>query len=66
MKTLLLILLLPFTAIAATTTVRVQVTFVDVTALQPSTDPTEVVIQLSEHQPSEVIIEDDVVTVVYE
>jgi hypothetical protein len=66
MKTLLLILLLPFTAIAATITVRVQVEFVDVTVLQPSTDPTEVIIKLSEHQPSTVTIEDDIVTVVYE
>ena len=66
MKTILLILLLPFTAIAATTTVRVQVTFVDPTTIQAATETEEAIIITSDRQPKTIIIKDDVVEVIYE
>ena len=65
MKTLLLILLLPFTAIAATTTVRVQVTFVDPTTIQPATTSEEAIIITSDRQEKTIIIKDDIVEVIY-
>lgn len=67
MKALLLLgLIVPFVAFATTTTVRVGVTFVDPTTIQPATEDEEAVIEVSKKQESTVVVEDDTITVIYE
>ena len=58
-------LLLPFAAIAATTTVRVQVTFVDPTTIQAATTSEKAIIITSDRQEKTVIVKDDIIEVIY-